>query len=314
MRSMMDWAGRAVTAVLVTLALACGGGDSTQPPVATTGVLAGSVIDVDSGSAGLGGVSVRLESSGGTRSVTTDGTGAFRVTDASVGTWQAEVQVPATHRLDAGAVSAQSAAVTANGTATLPPFRLARPRGTVNGQVLLEGAGIASGVVTAQRGGFGSRTASPVATGAFALDALAAGPWTLEYVAGAGYRLGESETGTRNVMVVENETATATAFEIRTVPPASGIVEIHLTASTFSPSSVTIAPGTTVRWINDGAVEHTITPQNAGQSGVWQRQTTSTEGVVLEHTFNVSGQTYRYRCEPHSSNFESGMVGVIIVS
>lgn len=315
MRSTRKWTGRAVAAMLVTVSAACGGGDSTQPPVASTGVLVGSVIDVDSGSAGLGGVSVRLESSAGTRNVTTDGTGGFRITDASVGAWQAEVQVPATHRLDAGAVSSQSATVTASGTATLPPFRLARPHGTVTGQVLLEGAGIASGVVTAQRGGFGSRTASPAATGAFTLGALAAGPWTLAYAAGAGYRLGESETGTRQVTVVENETATVAAFQIRPQPPSSGVVEIHLTAgSAFSPASVTIAPGTTVRWINDAAIDHTITPQNSSQPGVWQRQTTSTQGVVFEHTFQQAGQTYRYRCEPHSANFDSGMVGVIIVS
>lgn len=306
-------AGRVVAAVLIALATACGGSDSTQPPAATTGVLAGSVIDVDSGALGLSGVGVRLESAGGTRNVTTDGAGSFRVTDAAAGTWRAEVQVPGTHRLDAGASGSQTATVTANGTATVPPFRLARPRGAVSGQVLFEGAGIASGVVTARRGGFGNRTASPVATGNFTIDALAVGPWTLEYTAGAGYRLGASETGTRSVTVAENQTATVTAFNIRT-QATSTVVEIHLTASTFSPASVTIAPGTTVRWINDAAISHTITPENGSQAGVWQRRTTSTPGVVFEHTFSVSGQTYRYRCEPHSSDFESGMVGVIIVT
>jgi plastocyanin len=57
-----------------------------------------------------------------------------------------------------------------------------------------------------------------------------------------------------------------------------------------------------------------VTPENSSQAGVGARQTTSSPGVVFEHTFTVANQTYRYRCEPHSADFTSGMVGVITVS
>ena len=95
--------------------------------------------------------------------------------------------------------------------------------------------------------------------------------------------------------------------------PGSTVREIHLTASTFTPGNITIAAGTTVRWINDAAINHTITPENTNQPGVWQRRVVNNSGERFEHTFTVAGQTYRYRCEPHSSSFTSGMVGTITV-
>ncbi|HUF49358.1 MAG TPA: plastocyanin/azurin family copper-binding protein [Longimicrobiales bacterium] len=95
---------------------------------------------------------------------------------------------------------------------------------------------------------------------------------------------------------------------------AGSVREIHLTSSQFSPSTLTIAAGTRVRFVNDGAVFHTITPENANQAGVWTRRETTQRGTVFEHTFAVSGQTYRFRCEPHSSSFTSGMVGTITVT
>jgi plastocyanin len=88
-------------------------------------------------------------------------------------------------------------------------------------------------------------------------------------------------------------------------------VEIRLTANLrFEPADVTIDPGTTVRWVNAANVFHTVTPDNSSQPGVWTRATTSTVGPVLTHTFNQSGQTYSYHCEPHLS---AGMTGVIRV-
>lgn len=87
--------------------------------------------------------------------------------------------------------------------------------------------------------------------------------------------------------------------------------QVTLTAGLqFSPNDLTIDPGTTVRWVNSTALEHTVTPSNTAQSGVWTRATTSTAGTVLSHTFTVPGQVYNYFCEPHQA---SGMTGVIRV-
>jgi plastocyanin len=207
----------------------------------------------------------------------------------------------------AGCGSSDSTAPPPSGTET----------GTVTGSVINaeSGAGAGSGTVTASRTGFAGSTASPNASGAFSITGLAVGAWTLQYTPGAGHQLAQGESGSRSAAVTANQTTTVSAFQIRPQPPQSGLVEIRLTAgSTFEPASVTITPGTTVRWINDAAMEHTITPENAGQPGVWERQVTNSAGVVYEHTFNEPSQTYRYRCEPHSAGFDSGMVGMITVT
>jgi plastocyanin len=95
-------------------------------------------------------------------------------------------------------------------------------------------------------------------------------------------------------------------------PPADpGEVVITLTADArFSPSNVTIDPGTRVRWTSATSELHTVTPDNPQQTGVWARATSAATGTVLSHTFNVSGQTYTYHCEPHLS---VGMIGTINV-
>jgi plastocyanin len=94
-------------------------------------------------------------------------------------------------------------------------------------------------------------------------------------------------------------------------PPPGGTVIINLTAGLrFVPAEVTIAPGTTVRWVYQGGGGHTVTPGNAGQDGVWARQVMNGGGQTFEHTFNVGGQTYDYFCEPHELQ---GMTGRVIV-
>jgi plastocyanin len=95
------------------------------------------------------------------------------------------------------------------------------------------------------------------------------------------------------------------------VPGPDGVVEIRLTASLrFEPGDIVIPRGTTVRWVNAAAVFHTITPDNAAQSGVWVRRTMNGTGETFTHTFAEAGQTYTYHCEPHLS---AGMTGRIRV-
>jgi plastocyanin len=96
-----------------------------------------------------------------------------------------------------------------------------------------------------------------------------------------------------------------------TSPGGSTDVVITLTAGArFSPNDVTIDPGTTVRWTSATSEFHTITPDDSQQPGVWSRATSNATGTVLTHTFNASGQTYTYHCEPHLA---LGMTGTIRV-
>jgi plastocyanin len=91
--------------------------------------------------------------------------------------------------------------------------------------------------------------------------------------------------------------------------PTPQVVTVHLTAGLeFSPADVTIAPGTRVRWVNDAAVAHTVTPDNAAQAGAWATTALNAQGATFEHTFNAAG-TFNYHCIPHAP----GMSGVIRV-
>src|SRR5690606_34353451 len=66
--------------------------------------------------------------------------------------------------------------------------------------------------------------------------------------------------------------------------PRSGVVEIQVSGTRFSPSQVEITPGTTVRWVaSEGG--HTITPDNPEQAGVWQEVNVTQAGTALEHKF-----------------------------
>ncbi|HET6342871.1 MAG TPA: plastocyanin/azurin family copper-binding protein [Gemmatimonadota bacterium] len=87
------------------------------------------------------------------------------------------------------------------------------------------------------------------------------------------------------------------------------MVEVQLINSTlrFDPAELTIAPGTTVRWVHQaGSLFHTVTPEGHDE---WQEAGRSSQGVVLEHTFQTAGE-FPYFCEPHRS---AGMVGSVSV-
>jgi plastocyanin len=271
----------------------------------------GQVIDADSSNSGVPGVTVQLVGPG-TQTITTGAGGAFSVANAVPGAWSATLQLPAAYRLAATETGTRTSTVTAGQTMTLAQFLMARPKGSVTGTATEGSTGIAGGSVEATRPGFTAHDATPTAAG-YTIPDLASGPWSLEYTPPATHDLVSGETGTRTVTIAEGATATASAFELEPAPP-SQVVEIQLNGTSFENGTITIAVGTTVRWINSDGQSHTVTPENASQAGVWQRQVTSSQGTVFEHTFTAANQTYRYRCEPHSTNFTSGMVGVITVT
>lgn len=300
-----------VAAGLVLVACS-GGGDGPPTGNNQTGTISGQVVDSDSSDAGVTGVSIQLAGPSGTQTVTTGAGGAFSLSNAATGSWTVTLQVPSSYRLAANESGTRTASVSGGQTATLTRFQMARPRGGLSGTATSEGTAVAGGSVAATRTGFGARSATPTTAG-YTMSDLPVGTWALAYTPPSTHVLAQGENGMRTVAVTEGATASVSAFQLAPAPP-SQIVEIHLSGTSFQPSTVTIAAGTTVRWINDANVSHTITPENSSQAGVWQERSTSTQGVVFEHTFSVSNQTYRYRCVPHSSNFESGMVGVITVT
>ena len=85
--------------------------------------------------------------------------------------------------------------------------------------------------------------------------------------------------------------------------------EIRMLATTFNPSDVTINRGVTVRWVNDQAIAHNITPSNPQQAGVWTAQNIpATAGASFSFTLNTAG-VFNYSCTIHA-----GMTGRITVN
>jgi len=94
----------------------------------------------------------------------------------------------------------------------------------------------------------------------------------------------------------------------------------------FSPERVRVAPGTTVRRVNEDGVGHTVTacggriPERAGYfaSGGFEDERAARDdvrgglldaGESYEHAFEVEGRC-EYFCVPHES---SGMIGTVVV-
>lgn len=95
---------------------------------------------------------------------------------------------------------------------------------------------------------------------------------------------------------------------------------------TFDPRSLSVRVGTTVEWVNEGRIEHTVTARekslpdgaeyfaSGGFATEKAARTNLAAGLLgpdetFQHTFEVPG-TYEYYCIPHEG---SGMIGSIRV-
>jgi plastocyanin len=100
----------------------------------------------------------------------------------------------------------------------------------------------------------------------------------------------------------ENEPVVAATGDPNTVDIPSGAYDPANAATAYSPAVMTVAVGTTVTWINNDSVFHTITsgasngttpaPDGLFDSGEVQ------PGETFEHTFDEEG-TFDYHCTPH---------------
>ena len=84
-------------------------------------------------------------------------------------------------------------------------------------------------------------------------------------------------------------------------------VQIAMRSFRFNPDTVTIKQGTTVTWVNEDGVAHTVVSGvRNNKSGLFDSGNISSGGT-FSYTFNEKG-TFDYFCEPHS-----GMDGTIVV-
>lgn len=178
---------------------------------------------------------------------------------------------------------------------------------TIRATVTAEGAGL-SGVTVELYASGGTSSLQSRTTGSngeAVFTGMDAGTYEVEIEVPAGYVL-SSGGDTRKTVMVSDGGEAEVSFALE-VDGSSSTVEVHMTSSlTFSPAEVTIEPGTTVRWINDASVFHTITPD--GHSA-WSRATVNSTGQTFEVTFNSEG-VFPYYCEPHQSQ---GMTGTVTV-
>lgn len=147
-------------------------------------------------------------------------------------------------------------------------------------------------------------TEQTAANGVATFPDLSPGTYEAEVAVPAGLDLAEGETARKSVTVAAGATASVV---IDLVMEEVDVVEIRLTSGNrFDPSSVTISPGTRVRWVNDIDRYHTITPDGHSE---WSRVEIDNADEVFTHTFNNTGE-FDYFCEPHQSE---GMIGTITV-
>jgi plastocyanin len=74
----------------------------------------------------------------------------------------------------------------------------------------------------------------------------------------------------------------------------------------FEPKVLTVAPGTTVEWVNDGG-RHSV----VADGGSFKSETLK-QGDKFEHKFDKAGK-YPYHCEFHGEKGGKDMAGTIIV-
>ena len=82
-------------------------------------------------------------------------------------------------------------------------------------------------------------------------------------------------------------------------PPAN---EVYMSGSSFSPSTITVAVNTTVKWTNKDAIAHTVT-----SDAVLFDSGNMNSGATFNYKFTQAG-TYNYHCTYHSM-----MTGTVIV-
>lgn len=83
--------------------------------------------------------------------------------------------------------------------------------------------------------------------------------------------------------------------------PAEAATEIEVVDNSFSPETVEVAAGDTIRWTHEGQAAHTVTFEDGPDSG------TIDSGDTFSHTFDEPGE-YAYVCSIHP-----GMEGTVVV-
>jgi plastocyanin len=80
------------------------------------------------------------------------------------------------------------------------------------------------------------------------------------------------------------------------VPSGDALVTVHVRDNTFRPARLSVRPGTTVRWVNEGRNRHNITPDSGDEFGSGNLQ----PGQSYAFQFESAG-TFGYYCTLHGT-------------
>lgn len=184
-----------------------------------------------------------------------------------------------------------------NGGVTTPSGR-----GTLDGLISGPGGPVPEATVVAT--GVGQQQTN--ADGRFSFTNVEPGPRTLSVSPPSGWELAAGETAQKSATVTAGATVSVN-WSLRLGSTAPRLVEVGMAAASFNSRDVTIPVGSTIRWVNQTAITHTISPTTPSQAGTWTDVTINGLGTEFEHTFGTTG-TFAYVCKLHS-----GMSGVVRV-
>ncbi|MDO8493636.1 MAG: plastocyanin/azurin family copper-binding protein [bacterium] len=91
--------------------------------------------------------------------------------------------------------------------------------------------------------------------------------------------------------------APAPAPVTQTPPPAPTVTSIAIASFAYSPATITVKKGTTVKWTNNDSAPHTVTGINGGPASG-----TLNNGQTYSYTFNSTG-SFNYGCAFHGGMF-----------
>ena len=118
------------------------------------------------------------------------------------------------------------------------------------------------------------------------------------------------KTSSRPLPLMVATIASLLVFQPTVTPAATVDVTVANNCFCFSPSSVTIHPGDTVRWTWSSSGHSSTSGTPGHPSGVWDSLILQ-QGAVFTHTFNGVG-SFPYYCTPHGAC--CNMVGMVVVT
>ena len=98
----------------------------------------------------------------------------------------------------------------------------------------------------------------------------------------------------------------ARATRNRTASAVQEKATVKISSFKFEPKVLTVAPGTTVEWVNEGG-RHSVEADNGSFKSDVLKQ-----GDKFEHKFDKAG-TFAYHCEFHGEKGGKDMAGTIVV-